>query len=392
MRKDARMDFRLTEDQELLLQSLEELLDREAPESVMAALDEQKEFPYKPWQALADFGILGMGIPEEYGGAPADILTMTLACELMGRKAFSLGIIYALGVITIRDIVQFGSQAIKESVLPGFVQGDPPVALGITEPQAGSDAAALQASAAFEGDDVIFNGQKMYCTLAGMTRHIMLMTRDPSIENPYEGISMWLLPTDTPGVRFTKIAKVGWWSIPSYEVYIQNARVPRSSLIGQMNQGWPQLMANFEIERLTLCAASLGAAEGAYEDALAYANQRVQFGRPIGSYQAVQHLLVDMAVKIENMKNYVYKIAWMMDQDLPVRHEHAMCKLYVARAACEVIDSAMQVLGGLGYTMDHRVQRLWRDIRLMRIGGGTDEIMYNIAGPQLLKRAQRAAR
>ncbi len=383
------MDFRLTEEQELLISSLEELLARHASESVMAEFDNNHQFPHAAWQALADQGILSLGIPEEYGGTPADILTMTLVCQTMGKYAFSLGIIYALGIITIRDIVQFGSPEIKKEVLEGFVAGDAPVALGITEPQAGSDAAALRTSATFEGDDVIFNGQKMYCTLAEISRHILLMTRDPAIEKPYEGISMWLLPTDTPGVRFNKISKVGWWSIPSYEVYIENARVPRNTLVGQMNHGWPQLMANFEIERLALCAASLGAAEAAYEDAVAYANQRMQFGRSIGSFQAVQHLLTDMAIKNENMRNYIYKIAWMMDNDMPVRHEHAMCKLYVARAADEVIDSAMQILGGLGYTMDHRIQRLWRDIRLMRIGGGTDEIMYNIAGPQLLKLARK---
>ncbi len=385
------MDFRLTEEQELLLQSLEELLEREAPESVMAELDEKKEFPFKQWQALADFGILSLGIPEEYGGTPADIQTMTLVCETLGRRAFSLGIIYALGMITIRDILQFGSPEIKEKVLTGFVKGDPPVALGITEPQAGSDAAALKTTATFDGDDVVFNGQKIYCTLSGITPYIMLMTRDSRIENPYEGISMWLLPTDTPGVTFNQMSKVGWWSIPSFEVYIDNAHVPKSNLIGQMNKGWPQLMANFEIERLALCAASLGAAEGAYDDAVSYAVQRQQFGQPIGNYQAVQHILTDMAIKNENMRNYVYKIAWMMDNDLPVRTEHAMCKLYVARASFEVIDSAMQVLGGLGYTMDHRVQRLWRDVRLMRIGGGTDEIMYNIAGPQLIKQARKQA-
>jgi crotonobetainyl-CoA dehydrogenase len=383
------MDFRITEDQELLLQSLEEHLAREAPESLMAEIDERGEFPQKPWQALADFGILALGVPEEYGGTPVDIMTMTLVTELLGKQAFSLGIIYSLGVITIRDIVQFGSDEIKQKVLAGFVQGDPPVALGITEPQAGSDSAALKATATIEGDEVIFNGQKMYCTLGAISPYIMLMTRDTAIENPYQGISMWLLPTDTPGVRFSKIAKVGWWSIPTYEVYIQDAKVPASYLIGEMNKGWPQLMANFEIERLALCAASLGAAEGAYEDAAAYANQRVQFGKTIGSYQAVQHMITDMAVKIENMRNYVYKIAWMMDQGISVRHEHAMCKLYVAQASFEVIDTAMQILGGLGYTMDHRVQRLWRDVRLMRIGGGTDEIMYNIAGPQLLKKARK---
>jgi crotonobetainyl-CoA dehydrogenase len=383
------MDFRLTEEQELLINSLEELLQREAPESVIADLDEKKEFPYKPWQALADFGILALGIPEEYGGTPADIQTMTLVCETLGKQAFSLGIIYALGVITIRDIVQFGSDEIKARVLRGFISGEPPVALGITEPQAGSDAAALKATAHMQGEDVVFNGQKMYCTLSGIAKYIMLMTRDPKIENPYEGISMWLLPTDTPGVRFNQMSKLGWWSIPSYEVYIENACVPKTNLIGEMHKGWPQLMANFEIERLTLCAASLGAAEAAYADAAAYANQRVQFGTPIGSFQAVQHIITDMAIKIENMRNYVYKVAWMMDNNQPVRYEHAMMKLYVAQAAFEVIDAAMQVLGGVGYTTEHRVQRLWRDVRLMRIGGGTDEIMYNIAGPQLLKKAKK---
>jgi alkylation response protein AidB-like acyl-CoA dehydrogenase len=383
------MDFRWSEEQELLISSLEELLIREAPESLMAEIDNRHEFPFQPWQALADHGILGLGIPEEYGGTPADIQTLTLVCETLGRHAFSLGIIYALGIITIRDILQFASDEIKADVLTGFVRGDPPVALGITVPHAGSDAAALKATARIEGDEVVFNGQKMYCTISKQARYILFMTRDETIENPYEGISMWLLPTDSPGVRFNELSKVGWWSVPSYEVFIDNARASKKNLVGEINCGWPQLMANFEIERLALCAASLGAAEAAYEDAAAYANQRQQFGQPIGKFQAVQHLITDMAVHIENMRNYVYKIAWMMDQNMSVRQEHAMCKLYVARASFEVIDTAMQILGGLGYMMDHRVQRLWRDMRLMRIGGGTDEIMYNIAGPQLLKSARK---
>jgi alkylation response protein AidB-like acyl-CoA dehydrogenase len=165
--------------------------------------------------------------------------------------------------------------------------------------------------------------------------------------------------------------------------------VPKKNLVGQQDYGWPQLMANFEIERLALCAASLGAAQGAYDDAVAYADKRVQFGQPIGRFQAVQHKITDMAVRLENMRNFTYKVAWMMDQDQPVRMEHAMMKLYVGQASFEVIDDAMQILGGLGYMMDHRVQRLWRDIRLMRIGAGTDEIMYNIAGPQLIKKGRK---
>lgn len=380
------MDFKLTEEQELLLNSLTELLQREAPESLIAELDEKHEFPWKPWQALADNGFLGLGIGEAYGGTPADVLTQTLVAETLGKYAFPLGVIYGLGVITIRDIEQFGSEEQKQRVLGGICRGDPPVALGISEPQAGSDAAGLKTRAVLEGDEWVINGQKIYCTISNIAKYILLMTRDPQTENPYKGMSMFLLPTDAPGVRINPLPKVGWWSVPTCEVFIDNVRLPKDALVGQLNNGWMQLMANFEIERIVLSAACIGAAEAAFEDAAVYANQRVQFGQPIGRFQMIQEKITDMAIKIENMKNYCYKVAWMMDNGVPVRHEHAMAKLYITRASFEVIDDAMQIMGGLGYMMAHRVQRLWRDVRVMRIGGGTDEIMYNIAGPQLLKK------
>ena len=380
------MDFRLTEEQELLVKSLKELLQRECPESMQAEWDEKHEFPWKAWQMLADNGILALGIPEEYGGTPADIQTLTLVCETMGKYAWVLGVIYALGVITIRDIVQFGSDEIKKEVLSGFVKGDPPVALGISEPQAGSDAAGLKTTAEFDGDYVAFNGQKIYCTLSGLAKYILLMSRDPKGESPYKSMSMWLLPTKTPGVRFNDLPKVGWYSIPTYEVFIDNAIIHRKALIGKENQGWPQLMANFEIERVVLCAACVGAAQAAFDDAATYANQRVQFGQPIGNNQSISNKLVDMAIILENSRNFIYKVAWMMDNNIPVRYEHAMAKLYSTQGAFKVIDDAMQIMGGMGYMMAHRIQRLWRDVRVMRIGGGTDEIMYNIAGPQLLKK------
>jgi crotonobetainyl-CoA dehydrogenase len=380
------MDFRLTEEQELLVKSLTELLQRDFPESVQSEWDEKHEFPWKAWQALADNGILALGVPEEYGGTPADIQTLTLVCETLGKYCWVLGVIYGLGVITIRDISQFGSDEIKKKVLGGFIKGEPPVALGISEPQAGSDAAGLKTTATYDGDKVIFNGQKIYCTLSGLAKYILLMTRDPKGESPYKSMSMWLLPTDTPGLRFNALPKLGWFSIPTYEVFIDNAVVDRKNLIGKENMGWPQLMANFEIERLSLAAACVGAAQAAFEDAATYANQRVQFGQPIGANQEIQNKLVDMAITLENSHNYLYKVAWMMDSNIPVRYEHAMCKLYTTQGSFKVIDDAMQIMGGMGYMMAHRVQRLWRDVRVMRIGGGTDEIMYNIAGPQLLKK------
>ncbi len=378
------MDFRLTEEQELLVDSLKELCQREIPDSAIAELDEKHEYPHKQWQILADNGYTGLGIGEAYGGTPTDVMTQCLVADTLGKYAFPLSVIYGLGVICIKDIEDFGTEEQKKEVLGGIVRGDPPVALGISEPQAASDASGLKTTATFDGDDVIFNGQKIYCTISSSAKYILLMTRDPQIENPYKAMSMWLLPTNTPGVRINNLPKVGWWSVPTCEVFIENARVPKTALVGKMNNGWLQLMKNFEIERVVLAASVVGAADAAFEDAARYANSRVQFGKPIGSYQLIQKKLVDMAIKIENMRNYYSKMAWRMDNKLPVRHEHAMSKLYIAQAAFEVTDDAMQVLGGMGYMMAARVQRLWRDVRVMRIGGGTDEIMYNIAGPQLL--------
>jgi len=379
------MDFRLTEEQQLLVDSLKELCLREIPDSVIAELDEKHEFPHKEWKILADNGYTGLGIDEKYGGTPADVTTQCLVADVLGKYAFPLSVIYGLGVICIKDIQDFGTEEQKHEVLGGIVRGDPPVALGISEPQAPSDASGLKTRADFDGDDVIFNGQKIYCTISNVAKYILLMTRDPEIENPYKAMSMWLLPTNTPGVRINPLPKVGWWSVPTCEVFLENVRVPKTALVGTLNNGWVQLMKNFEIERVVLSSSVVGAAEAAFEDAARYANSRVQFGKPIGSYQLVQKKIVDMAVKVENMRNYYSKVAWMMDNDIPVRHEHAMAKLYITQAAFEVTDDAMQVLGGMGYMMAARVQRLWRDVRVMRIGGGTDEIMYNIAGPQILK-------
>lgn len=383
------MDFKFTEEQELLMSSLKELLEREAPESLIAEMDEKHEFLWKPWKALADGGYLGLGIEEKYGGTPADVMTQCLVAEVMGKYAFPLSITYGLGVITIRDIDQFGSEEQKAQVLGGIVHGDPPVALGISEPQAGSDAAGLKTRAVLEGDRWIINGQKIYCTLSNIAKYILLMTRDPEADNPYKGMSMFLLPTDTKGVRINQLPKVGWWSVPTCEVFIDDVELPKDALVGQLNNGWMQLMANFEIERIVLSASCVGAAEAAFEDAATYANQRVQFGKPIGTFQMIQEKITDMAIKIDNMRHYYYKIAWMMDNNIPVRYEHAMAKLYITQSAFEVIDDAMQIMGGMGYMMAHRVQRLWRDIRVMRIGAGTDQIMYNIAGPQLLKKFKK---
>jgi crotonobetainyl-CoA dehydrogenase len=383
------VDFKISEEQELVIKSLTELLQREAPESEMAELDKKHEFPWKGWRALAKNGFLGLGVPEVYGGTPTDVLTLILICEAMGRLACPVAAAYLPSIVITRTILRFGSEKQKNGILKGLIMGDPPIALGITEPQAGSDASAIKTSAIPDGDHYIVEGQKIYTSLANIAKYILLMTRDPNIENPYRGMSMWLMPTDTKGVRITTLDKVGGWTIPACEVFIDGAILHKDALVGEINNGWKQLMASFEIEHLAGSAVPIGVAQAAFEDAISYASQRIQFGQPIGNFQLVQEMLARMAIKIETMRNLVYRVAWMMDNSMDVRMENAMTKLYCAQSTFEVIDDAMQILGGMGYMMDHRIQRLWRDSRAYRIGGGTDQIMITIIGSQLLKKYKR---
>jgi alkylation response protein AidB-like acyl-CoA dehydrogenase len=299
------------------------------------------------WQVLAENGFFGLGIPEEYGGVPADILTQCLVAETIGYYVDSFP--YGLGTIGVHNVLKFGTEKQKDEILRSFLKtGYPIVALGISEPQAGSDAAAIQTHYHREGSGWVINGQKIYCTASDIAQYIMLITRNPEVEVPYKGMTVFLLPTDAPGVRISPLRKVGHWGMNTNEVFIDNVCLPEDALLGKENNGWMQLMANFEIERLVGAAMFIGPAQAALEDAARYANQRVQFGKPIGAYQAIQHKLTDMALKIENMRNLIYKTAWMMDNKLPVRYEAAMAKLYCATAAFEVCDDGLQILGGVG--------------------------------------------
>lgn len=379
------MDFKLTEEQELLLASLTELLEKEAPPEKVMEWDEKHEFPRELWESLAQNGFFSLGIPEEYGGTPVDVLTQCLVGETISYHVDNFP--YALSTVGVHNVLKFGTDKQKEEILGSFLEtGYPIVALGISEPQAGSDAAAIKTTYRKNGNGWVINGQKIYCTASDLADYIMLVTRNPEVENPYKGMTIFLMPTDAPGVRISPLRKVGMWGMNTNEIFIDDVHLEEDALLGEENSGWMQLMANFEAERLLGATMFIGPAQAALDDAARYANQRVQFGKPISAYQAIQHKIADMAIKIENMRNLIYKTAWMMDNNMPVRYEAAMAKLYCARSAFEVCDDGLQILGGVGYTMDHRMQRLWRNVRVGRIAAGTDEIMYNIIGPQILKK------
>lgn len=377
------MDFSLSEEQQLLLESLDEILDQCASPAYVAEADREHRQPVEFKRALQEAGFLSLGIPEEYGGTPVDMVTMCLIGERVASRGLNLG--YATEILQVLDILEFGSPEQRESVLGILQDGGVPFALAFTEPQAGSDSLAMKTTAEHRDGKVRFNGTKTLITNAVDTKYLLTMAVNPDAEDPRRAISMYLVPTDSPGIEISPIAKMCWHTADSSEIYYNDVEVDESCLVGVRGEGFKQLMKNFELERIMTATQSLGLAEAAFKDAAEYAATRVQFGKPIGSFQLVQEKLTDMAIKIENMKNFIYHSASMVDSGTLDRKQAAMCKRYCSMAAFEVCDDALQIHGGIGVTEGVRIERLWRDARGHRFGGGTDEIMVHVVGRQIVK-------
>ena len=381
------MDFKKTEEQELLLDSLKTVMERGNFEDYFKECDRNHEYPQKAVDALVEAGFTTLGIPEEFGGTPTDTLTQVMVAE----EAHALGypsLCWINFATEVDDILTFGNKEQQEKILGYALEGKKPFTLGFTEPQAGSDSAAMATTATKRDGKVYINGNKTFNTSADRAPYMLCVCRSGVNESPYKDFSMYLFPMDRPGVAIEKLDKIGNNMCGTYEVHLDDVECEESDLVGEECKGFYQLMKNFEVERLTICAANVGMARCAYDEALRYAAQRMQVGKIIGSFQLVQEKLVDMRIKIENMQNLLYKTAWKKDNGESIMIDSSLVKRYTGQAAFEVIDDAMQIMGGIGYTHDCRISRLWRDQRVYRIMAGTEEIMVHTAGRALIKEAQ----
>lgn len=381
------MDFKKTEEQELLLESLRTVMERGNFEDYFKECDKNHEYPQKAVDALVEAGFSTLGIPEEHGGTPTDILTQIMVAE----EAHALGypsLCWINFSTEVDDILTFGNEDQQKKVLECALEGRKPFTLGFTEPQAGSDSAAMSTTATKRDGKVYINGNKTFNTSADRAPYMLCVCRSGVNESPYKDFSMYLFPMDRPGVAIEKLDKIGNNMCGTYEVHLDDVECEESDLVGEECKGFYQLMKNFEVERLTICAANVGMARCAYDEAVRYAGVREQFGKTIGSFQLIQEKIVDMKIKIENMQNMLYKTAWKKMNGESIMIDSSLVKRYTGQAAFEVIDDAMQIMGGIGYTHDCRISRLWRDQRVYRIMAGTEEIMVHTAGRALIKEAQ----
>ena len=366
------MNYELTGEQELVRQTVRDFaVSRVAP--VAEELDREERFPYELVAELAELGLMGIPIPEEYGGAGADTVSYAIAIEELTRVDSSVAITLAahtsLGTM---PIYLFGNDAQKQEWLPQLASGEKLAAFGLTEPDAGSDAGATRTRAELRDGDLVVNGAKIFITNAGtdITACVTItaLTGDGEVSNV-------IVPNDTPGYGISApMHKLGWRASDTRELSFENCRVPEGNLLGERGKGFHQFMEILDGGRISVAAMGVGLAQGAYDLAFAYAQERQQFGRPISKFQAIQFQLADMATEIEAGRQLVCRAAWLKDQGKPFALAAAQAKLYTGLLSNRVVNAALQIHGGYGFMEEFAISRLYRDQKILEIGEGTNEV------------------
>jgi alkylation response protein AidB-like acyl-CoA dehydrogenase len=365
-------------------QQLRESIRRFAQKELAPHAEEWEEttFPDSVFERMGELGFLGLDKPEEYGGQGGDYYaSLVLAEEITHSNSGGL----AMGVAVHTDmamppIIAFGTEEQKQEWVVPAIAGTKILCLGITEPDAGSDVAGIKTRAVRDGDEYVINGSKTYITNGHRADVIVLVTKtDP--DAGYDGFTLFLVPMDAPGViREKKLDKLGMHASDTALLAFSDVRVPASAVLGEVGKGFYHIMWELQGERLIGAAGCVAGAQKCFDRTLAYAKERKAFGRSIGNFQVIRHKFAEMATKIEAARQMVYTTAWRFQNDeYPVR-EISMAKLYSARIAVEVADECIQIHGGAGYMREYGVERVWRDMRLNRIGAGTDEIMLDVIG------------
>jgi short-chain 2-methylacyl-CoA dehydrogenase len=375
------MNFDLSPEHELVRKTVREFAEeRVAP--VAEELDREHRFPYELVAELSELGLMGMPIPEEYGGGGTDTLAYAIAIEELTRIDSSVAITVAahtsLGTM---PIFLFGNDEQKRQWLPQLASGEKLGAFGLTEPGAGSDAGATRTRAELRDGQWVINGSKIFITNAGTDISGIVTITALTGENEVSNI---IVPNGTPGYEISpQMRKLGWRASDTRELSFKDAAVPEANLLGPRGEGFRQFLEILDGGRISVAAMGVGLAQGAYDLAFRYAQEREQFGKPIATFQAVQFQLADMAVEIEAGRNLVYKAAWLKDDGRPFAKEAAMAKLYTGELSHRVANAALQIHGGYGFMDESAISRLYRDQKILEIGEGTNEVQRMVIARQL---------
>lgn len=371
------MDFDLNTEQEMIRKEVRKFAEKEiAP--VAMALDEQEAFSPELTEKMGDIGLFGMFVPEEYGGQELDYISYIIAVEEIARVDGSQAATIAAGnSLGIGPINYFGTRRQKEKYLPTLCTGKGLWGFGLTEPTAGSDAGASKTAAIQDGNEWVLNGSKIFITNAAceLSTGVTVQAITGYKDNGRPEYTCFLVEQGTPGYKALPMhGKMMWRASNTAELYFDDVRIPEENVLGKPGEGFHQMLSTLDGGRLSIAAMGLGGAQGAYEAALRYAKERVQFGKPISRFQAIAFKLADAATELECARNLLYKACWLRSKKRPFQKEAAMAKVYCSELMGRIADNAVQIHGGYGLMKEYNVERFFRDQKLLDIGEGTSEI------------------
>ncbi|MDG6228997.1 MAG: acyl-CoA dehydrogenase [Candidatus Thermoplasmatota archaeon] len=377
------MDFSLTSEQKLFQKTIREFCEKEI-KPLSSKIDKEEYFPEKLYKKMGQMGLMGMTVPQEYGGAGIDRVSYMIALEEISRFCGSTGItVEAHNSLGVGHIYEKGTEEQRRTYLPRLLNGEGIAAWALSEPNAGSDAASLQTTAVLEKDEWVLNGTKQFITSGDIALVTTVMAKTDKDQGA-KGISAFIIEKGTPGFKVGQLEdKLGLRGSHTAEIILEDCRVPKENLLDTPGNGFIGAMNILDRGRTAIGAMSVGIARGALEDSLEYAKQRQQFGKPIGKNQAIQWMIVDMATQIDAARLLVYRAAFMEDNDIRFTKEAAMAKYYASEIAMNATVKAMQIFGGYGYTKEYPLERYYRDVKLCQIGEGTSEVQKMVIARQL---------
>lgn len=373
------MDFEFTEEQTLLRESVRKLMQRHAPPEYVRKHDRERTYPEELFQAFAAAGLLALPFPEEYGGAGGTLLDMTIVAEEISRVSADLVMAYTGNIFCGLNLLRKGSEEQKRYWLPKLCRGEIKLSISMSEPDAGSDIGAMRTTAVRDSNLWVINGRKIWASTAGAPNNVinLYVKTDPKAHYR-QGLSLFLVDNDTPGLKLRKLDMLGRRATGTYELTFDNVRVPPDRLVGSENKGWDVVMAGLAVERASSCAGNVGAAQGVVDLAVQYAKDRKQFGRPIGTNQAIAHTLADMQTEVEAARTLMWRAAWLVSNGKDALREITMAKLFTSETYVKVANLGMQVLAAFGYCEEFDMARHYRDARAATIAAGTSQIQRNL--------------
>jgi len=373
------MDFSLTEEQKMLRDSIRKLMQRIATPDYLRRLERERAYPYELYDAWVEAGVFRLPFPEEYGGMGRGIVDLAIVAEELSCPSADVAMAFGGSTFCGLNVLRQGSEEQKRYWLPKLLSGEIKMSISMSEPEAGSDVGAMRTQARRNGDHYIISGRKIWATGAGAKNNVInvYVKTDPQAHYR-KGLSLFLVDNTTPGLEVRRLDMLGRRSVGTYELIFDDVRVPADRLIGGENRGWDCILSGLQAERVTAAACDCGSARGVFELALQYAKERKQFGRQIGTFQAIAHMLADMQTEIEAAWALTLRAASMVGKSEEALREITMAKLFASEVYVKAANTGMQILGGFGYNMEFDMQRHFRDARAATVAAGSSQIQRNI--------------